>query len=64
MSIVSQSDAITPASTPELSLLGAARLGLHDWSVAIGTLIFFGLGCWTLNTVLYRSDLVPRWLSM
>ncbi len=25
--------------------------------------MFAGLGCLTLNTVLYRSRLVPRWLS-
>jgi hypothetical protein len=45
-------------------VLGVALLALHDWSVAIGTLIFAGLGSMTLNSVLYQSGLVPRWLSL
>ena len=52
------------AGSPDLPLLGAALLALHDWSVLIGTLIFFGLGSLTLNSVLYQSGLVPRWLSL
>ena len=52
------------AGSPDLPLLGAALLALHDWSVLIGTLIFFGLGALTLNYVLYQSRLVPRWLSL
>jgi hypothetical protein len=50
--------------SPDLPLLGAALLALHDWSIMIGTLIFAGLGSLTLNSVLYRSGLVPRWLSL
>jgi len=61
MLTVSQNDA---AGAPDLPLLGAALLALHDWSVLIGTLIFFGLGSLTLNYVLYQSGLVPRWLSL
>lgn len=64
MLTVSQNDAIGTAGAPDLPLLGAALLALHDWSVLIGTLIFFGLGSLTLNYVLYRSGLVPRWLSL
>jgi hypothetical protein len=45
-------------------VLGVALLALHDWSVSIGTLIFFGLGAVTLNYVLYQSSLVPRWMSL
>jgi Domain of unknown function (DUF4386) len=52
------------AGSPDLPLVGAALLALHDWSVLIGTLIFFGLGSLTLNYVLYRSRLVPRWMSL
>jgi hypothetical protein len=46
------------------TLLGLTLLALHDWSVLIGTLIFFGLGSAVLNYVLYRSRLVPRWMSL
>jgi hypothetical protein len=52
------------AGSPDLPLLGAALLAWHDWSVLIGTLIFFGLGSLILNYVLYQSGLVPRWLSL
>ncbi len=61
MLTVSQSSV---AGSPDLPLLGAALLALHNWSVLIGTLIFFGLGSLTLNYVLYQSSLVPRWLSL
>ena len=63
MLTISQSDAITMASPAQVPLLGAALLAFQDWSVLIGTLIFFGLGSLALNYVLYRSRLVPRWLS-
>jgi len=51
------------AGSPD-PVLGVALLALHDWSVSIGTLIFFGLGAVTLNYVLYQSSLVPRWMSV
>jgi hypothetical protein len=64
MLTVSQNDAVGPAGSGGLTLLGAALLALHEWSVLIGTLIFASLGSLTLNYVLYRSRLVPRWLSL
>jgi hypothetical protein len=64
MLTVSQSDAIATVAPSQLSVLGVSLLAMHDWSVAIGTLLFFGLGAWTLNYVLYRSVLVPRWLAL
>jgi hypothetical protein len=44
--------------------LGALLLALHDWSIWMGTLIFFGLGSLTLNYLLYQPKLVPRFLSV
>lgn len=61
---VSQNDAIGKADATEMRVLGAALLALHEWSVTLGTLIFFALGCVILNYVLYRARLVPRWLSV
>lgn len=42
---------------------GTSLLALRDWSHVIGTLVFLGLGGWPLYYLLYRSRLVPRWLS-
>jgi hypothetical protein len=64
MLTASQDDALGAAGSANLSLLGAVLLALHEWSVLIGTLIFASLGSLTLNSVLYRSRLVPRWLSL
>jgi hypothetical protein len=63
MVTVGQSDAAGAAPSTDLRLMGAALLALHSWAVLLGTLIFAGLGSLTLNYVLYRSRLVPRWLS-
>jgi hypothetical protein len=61
---VSQDEAIGRAAAADASVLGATLLALHDWSVVMGTLIFAGLGALTLNDILYRATLVPRWLSV
>jgi hypothetical protein len=63
MLTVSQNDAIGTPGATDLPLLGATLMAFHDWSILIGTLIFFALGAATLNYVLYRSRLVPRWLA-
>jgi hypothetical protein len=63
MLTVSQDDAIAAGAT-DLPLVGATLLAFHDWSILIGTLIFFALGAATLNYVLFRSRLVPGWLSI
>jgi Domain of unknown function (DUF4386) len=61
---VSASDAVEQAAATDLRLVGSALLALQRWAVVLGTLIFAGLGGLTLNSVLYRSRLVPRWLSV
>lgn len=63
MLTVSQSDALSTTASTDTALLGAALAALHEWPVLIGTLMFAGLGSLTLNSVLYTSRLVPRWLS-
>jgi hypothetical protein len=47
-----------------LEPMGALLMALREWSFIIGTLIFLGLGGLVLNYLLYRSALVPRWLSV
>jgi len=44
--------------------LSNLMLALYDWSLAVGTVIIFGIGSLTLNYTLYRSKLVPRWISL
>ena len=63
MLTVSQSDTTSTAGASSLSSLGAVLLAMRDWSTVLGTLIFAGVGSVFLNDVLYRSRLVPRWLS-
>jgi hypothetical protein len=63
MLTVSQDDTIGSAAAPDLALLGAALVAIQKWSVVLGTLIFAGLGCLVLNSVLFESHLIPRWLS-
>lgn len=64
MLTLSQDDAIGAAAPADLVVLGVMLTALHTWAVVLGTLIFAGLGCLTLNAVLYRSRLVPHWLSI
>lgn len=45
-------------------LIGALLISIREWSILFGTMIFLGLGGLTLNYVLLRSRLVPRWLSV
>jgi len=43
--------------------IGALLMAVREWSLLFGTLIFLSLGGLALNYILYRSRLVPRWLS-
>jgi len=63
MLTVSESDAAAAAASTDLRLIGTLLLALHSWAVLLGTLIFAGLGSLTVNSLLYRSRLVPQWLS-
>lgn len=63
MLTVSQGEAIGSAGATDVAVVGAALLALQKWASLIGTLIFAGLGSMVLNTILFQSRLVPRWLS-
>ena len=43
--------------------IGMVLRSIQDWCFIIGTLVFLGLGGMVLNYQLFRSKLVPRWLS-
>jgi hypothetical protein len=43
---------------------GALLISLYDTSLLFGTLIFLSFGAMVLNYLIYRSRLVPRWLSV
>jgi hypothetical protein len=49
--------------TSHLQALGGLLLAGHDWDQAALAFAVFSLGALTLNYVLYRARLVPRWLA-
>ena len=44
--------------------VGSALLSAREWTFFVGTLIVFGVSAVILNALLYRSRLVPVWLSL
>lgn len=46
------------------SAVGSALLSAREWTYLVGTLLVFGVSAVILNTQLYRSRLVPAWLSL
>ena len=40
-----------------------ALVAIYDWGALLGVLLFFALAALILNYMLYRSRLIPRWLS-
>lgn len=48
----------------EAAALGDLMLAVREWTYLLGSLAFLGLGGLVLYSLLYRSRLVPRWLSM
>jgi len=43
--------------------LGTLLLGVYDWSWVVGPLIFFALSTLPFYYLLYKSKLIPQWLS-
>jgi len=43
--------------------LGTLLIGVYDWTWIVGPLIFFALSTLPFYYLLYKSRLIPRWLS-
>lgn len=67
LELVTVSEQFIDAGSPDDShyqTLGDALLAGHDWDKAHLAFIVFTLGALLLNYLLYRTRLVPRWLSI
>jgi hypothetical protein len=51
------------AAASHLSSAGTLLLALHEWAFPLDPIVF-AIGGLLLYTLLYRSRLVPRWLSV
>ncbi|HSB02977.1 MAG TPA: DUF4386 domain-containing protein [Anaerolineales bacterium] len=66
LSLLTLSQEFIAAGAPEVSLfqtLGAMLLALRDWQLHVITGLAFSLGVLMYYAILYRSNLIPRWLS-
>ncbi len=52
-----------PQAAPTLQVLGTLILAVRNWAGFVVGVIFFCLGAAMYYYVLYRSRLIPRWLS-
>lgn len=52
------------AGTAQIQALGDSLLAVRDWTYLIGSLMMLGVSALILNSLLYRSRLVPAWLSL
>ncbi|GAH30840.1 unnamed protein product [marine sediment metagenome] len=66
LSLLTLSQEYVKAGAPDASYfqtLGTLLLAVGDWTHLLGINIVFGLGALILNYLLYKSKLVPRWIS-
>lgn len=66
LTVLTLSHQFAKAGVPDVlyvQSLGALSLAAGDWAYLFGFGVFFTLSALILNSVLYRSRLVPRWLS-
>jgi hypothetical protein len=66
LSLLTLSQEFIAAGSPEASsfqTLGAMLLALRDWQIHVITGLAFSLGVLMYYAILYRSSLIPRWLS-
>jgi len=66
LSLLTLSQEFITAGAPEASsfqTLGTLLLALRDWQLHVITGLAFSLGVLMYYAILYRSNLIPRWLS-
>ena len=66
LSLLSLSQEFVKSGAPDASYfptLGTSLLVARDWTILLGVNIVFPLDALILNYILYRSKLIPRWLS-
>jgi hypothetical protein len=66
LSLLTLSQEFMKTGAPDASYfltLGTLLLAARDWTILLGVNIVFPLGALIFNYLLYRSKLVPRWLS-
>jgi hypothetical protein len=51
------------ATAPSYQSAGELLLAVRDWAFLVGPGLVFAISALMLNTIFYRSRLVPRWLS-
>ena len=63
LSIVTLRDDVAGSADPEtLVTTGRSLMALHDWAFVFGPGVMPAINALFLATVLYRSNLVPRWI--
>ena len=60
---LSQEYATGSLDATNFQALGTLMLGVYDWSWIVGPLIFFALSTLPFYYLLYKSKLIPQWLS-
>ena len=66
LSLLTLSQEFIAAGSPEASsfqTLGASLLALRDWQLHVISGLAFALGVLMYYAILYKSNLIPRWLS-
>jgi hypothetical protein len=66
LTLLTLSQEFVKAGVPDASYhqtLGALLLAAREWTFMIGSGLVWSLSALVLNSVLYRSRLIPRWLS-
>ena len=67
LSLLTLSQEYVQAAVPDASrfqALGALLLSVHDWTHLLGVEIVFALTALILNYLLYKSKLIPRFISI